>query len=128
MKIYIAGSYDRKREFRLVAKKLNANGHLVMSSWIDSRLKSCENLSDEKKRQIALEDLKDLFASDCLLFFSGGRSMGGRFVELGLALNHPGKQIALIGDRENVFHYLPAVRKFFTVEGFLTWAKKEDER
>ena len=69
-------------------------------------------ISGEERGRFAQEDLDDLDAADTFVLWNprhhhrGGR--GGRHVETGYALAH-GKRVILVGERENVFHYLPEV-------------------
>ena len=115
MKIYLASRYSRIEEMQTYADQLYANGHEITSRWIKGNHQiSDEGLSiqaEESKRiQFAQEDLEDLSTADIIIAFTeeprATNSRGGRHVELGYALGL-GKQIIIIGHRENVFCCLP---------------------
>lgn len=122
---YLAAGYSRRDEMMEFADTLRQYGHEVKCRWITG---SHQGMSDE---DAAIEDFEDLIKCDGLIAFSamgkGKRNKGGRHVEFGMAvaLNKP---TVLIGDRENVFHYLPVVDQFDTVEDFLDYlSEREDE-
>ena len=102
LKIYLAASWSRREEMRDVRVKLEGEGHVVTSRWLDEK-------EGEPKAVAARADLDDIDASDVLLAFTEnadvGYQTGGRHVELGYAL---AKRIPviLVGLRENVFHHL----------------------
>ena len=54
------------------------------------------------------------------MHFRSGR--GGRHVEFGLAIAW-GKPVYLVGERENVFHWLPQVRVFPALDEVVNYLK-----
>jgi nucleoside 2-deoxyribosyltransferase len=111
MKIYIAGRYSRRDEFREVAKQLIAMGHEVTSRWLQEDEPLQSHMGDhtpEWYAHTALIDLADINEAAAVLFFAEdpkvGTPRGGRHVEFGYALAK-GKFIFVIGPEENVFHY-----------------------
>lgn len=131
MKIYIAARFSRRPECNALARALIAQGHTVTSRWVkpDSNHVLPTGLSaqaeDSERERFALEDVDDVRECDLLVSLqeeprSNGR--GGRHVEFGLALGL-GKEVACVGPRETVFHHLPAVKPFDTVEQFLEYTK-----
>lgn len=116
MKVYLAARYSRNADMREVAAHLRARGEEVTSRWINGSHELGEHPTDEARERLALEDLEDLQAADVVLAFSEeprtmSNSRGGRHVEFGLAIGL-GKPVFVVGPKENVFHYLPAVRHF----------------
>ena len=99
--VYIAAPYPFRDEAILVMNDLEAAGFVVTSRW----LKAPDELADEHARK----DLADVAAADVLLALNppGWESAGtgGRHVELGYAIALR-KQIVLVGERSNIFHYL----------------------
>jgi hypothetical protein len=74
--------------------------------------------------ETATDDIEDIDRADAVLFFSEdplvGLPRGGRHVEFGYALGTR-KSIAVIGPKENVFHYLKGefnILHFKSVEHF----------
>lgn len=110
MRIYIAGRWSRRAEFRRYARHLEAHGHVVTSRWLAQRT---DAKSPAKARAEAERDLADVLRSDVLLAFtepSRTNSRGGRFCELGAALA-TGIQVHLVGGHvENVFSELVPVQ------------------
>jgi hypothetical protein len=79
----------------------------------------------------AIDDLEDIDRSDTLLFFSEdplvGIPRGGRHVEFGYALG-TGKRVCVVGGHENVFHFLPEVVHYFTLQDFLEGERIDDRQ
>ena len=116
MKFYLAARYSRRNEMRAVARELESLGHTVGSRWLHAD----PNRSDV---QAATEDIEDLRDASGLILFTeepncGGRNRGGRHVEFGWALAS-GMEVFIVGPRENVFHYMPEVKVFDTLQRLL---------
>ncbi|MGH7746140.1 MAG: hypothetical protein ACREQ5_15420 [Candidatus Dormibacteria bacterium] len=123
MRIYLAARYSRNSEMRGVRDVLTALGHEVTSRWIDCHAGKYltsftpEHLNDDPEycARLGLHDLEDVDAADAVLSFTDttGGGKGGRHVEFGYALAHPGgKRVILVGPRENIFHTLPQVEHY----------------
>jgi hypothetical protein len=113
MKIYIAGSFYRKLEFRNYAAKLREHGHEVTSSWLDSVNGDDGDLSDDQKAVAAAYNLVDLKNSELVLSFTepefGGNHRGGRHVELGYGLGREIYNVCVGTAEEHIFHHSPTV-------------------
>lgn len=68
----------------------------------------------------AEQDVEDVATADLVIVFTSpeGSSRGGHHVEFGLALGLR-KKLIVIGPRQSVFHWLPAVGQFDTFDDFL---------
>lgn len=67
----------------------------------------------------AASDLADIDAADVVLVFTEHPSTSGGFhVETGYALAK-GKRVVIIGERINLFHHLPQVQVYPTLEAFI---------
>jgi nucleoside 2-deoxyribosyltransferase len=111
-KIYLASRYQDHPLMREWRDLLASRGFVVVARWIEGN-HEISGVDDDKERvRFAQEDLADIQACDIVImrsdpsFFRSGR--GGRHVELGLAIAW-GKRIVLVGERENVFHWLPQI-------------------
>lgn len=118
MKVYLAARYSKHPEMREFAAYLRARGEEVTSRWIEGSHELGDHPTDEGRRRLATEDLEDLKAADAVIAFSEeprtmSNARGGRHVEFGLAIAM-GKQIIVVGPRENVFHYLPGIERVST--------------
>ena len=114
MKVYLAASFPRLREMRERRADLEKRGHTVTSRWLDHDPDTnYENIPEHAQQRRAWEDWEDVRASNCFIMFteSPPLSRGGRHTELGLALGL-GKQVVIIGPKENVFHHLLCIRHF----------------
>lgn len=132
MKIYLASSYLRRLELCGYRDRLQAIGHIVTSRWLngahvitdrpDGDDGSCSPEAALLRQVYGNEDLLDLNAASVVIGFTeppNSRSArGGRHVEFGYALAK-GKQLIVVGYRENIFHWLPAVRFFESFDDFL---------
>ena len=127
MKIYIAARFSRRPECNDLAHKLKTRGHIITSRWVkpdsDHVLPTGLSLqaADSERERFALEDVEDVVNCDTLVSLqeeprNNGR--GGRHVEFGLALGL-NKLIVCIGPRETVFHHLPKIIHFNSIEEFL---------
>jgi hypothetical protein len=110
-KVYLAARYDRRDELREHRKVLNSLNIYVTSRWLDEQEPLNSQMgqhSEEFYIETARVDLEDVDAADTIIFFSEnpleGFRRGGRHVEYGYALKG-GKNIVVVGPRENVFHY-----------------------
>lgn len=127
MKFYIAARFSKRPECNALAHKLKELGHTITSRWVkpDSDHVKPTGLSqqaaDKERQRFALEDVEDVRDCDAMVSLmeqprSDGR--GGRHVEFGIGLAL-GKHQFIIGPRETVFHHLPEVKHFDTVDEFL---------
>jgi hypothetical protein len=125
VKIYIASRYGRKEEMKVVAAKLNAAGHKVASFWIyeiHPTDVTMDQVNDAELRETAMADYIELGAADAMLFFAEDPLVvpprGGRHVEFGIAIGM-GKDIYVIGPKENIFHHFRNVKHFKNLEEFI---------
>jgi len=106
MKIYIAAPYPIRQQAIQAKEYLERHGHIVTSRWLIEEQTGMSH-------QHAQGDLEDVAAAQLLLALHPegwhNKGTGGRHVELGYALAL-GKQIVVIGQRTNNFHYLDCVR------------------
>jgi hypothetical protein len=124
-KVYIAGRYSRRDEFRIYAKALSNFGISCTSTWLLEQEPLNSQMGDhsvEFYTKTAIIDLRDVDRADSVLFFSEdplvGTPRGGRHVEFGYAL-HAGKQIYVIGPKENIFHYIKEIINVPTMVDFI---------
>lgn len=120
VKFYLAACYGRHVEMQSYANQLVALGHSVTSRWIWGGHDLREDAPPEENKRLAQEDLLDIYQSGMLIYFADVpyNGLGGRHVEFGIAAAR-GIAIAIIGHRENVFHYLPAVELYPTWRDFI---------
>lgn len=116
MKIYIAAMYSLKDQMREYRDRLRADGHEIVSTWMDETHDATSCLADISPNllaQYARNDLKEIAACDVILFFSEEPTVptrrGGRHVEFGYALAWK-KKIVVCGPQENIFHLLPQIQ------------------
>jgi len=145
MKIYLAACYSRRVELLGYRAELEAMGYVVTSRWLNGSHQisssgvpigdSGEALiegddggqSEEAKRlrqSFAQEDVADLDEATVIIAFTepprSTASRGGRHVEFGVALgwsmSDGDYRLIVVGYRENLFHWLPAVEFYATWE------------
>lgn len=122
MKIYLASRYSRREELCKYRDELVAAGHEVTSSWLDTNWRPNEEGASaappEYRREWAQKDFNDVRAAGCLIYFaSGTRGRGGCHVEVGIALGIQ-STVVVIGEPENLFHFLPNVIRVESWEKF----------
>lgn len=121
MKVYLAAPYQWKDRIIERATELRSLEIEVTSSWLEEPHKPSTTLSeltDEQHAQYALRDLQDINEADILILFAVPSTdtpipRAGRHVEFGYALAAR-KSVWLVGNKENIFHYLPQIRIFET--------------
>lgn len=125
MRVYLAAKYPRRDEMREVAVRLKEAGFQVTSRWLEETAPLDGGLHDGtplSHMKTALQDIADIDHADMLLFFAEdsyvGIPRGGRHFECGFAYGR-GKRIAIIGEPENNFHYLPRIIHYKDVDSFL---------
>jgi len=123
MQVYIAGQYARKLEFREYAAQCRQQGITVGARWLDESEAPTIGLndnSDEKLAHYGQRDYQDIQDCDIFVFFAEPNTnqppRGGRHVEFGMAVQLR-RPIVVIGQPENIFHYLP----WLDVEFFDNW-------
>lgn len=132
-RIYIAGRYARRAEFKQYAERLITQGHAITSSWLEgppNRTDAMDDLNHAKRRSVAKRDLEDVAKANLFIGFTQPRTdteigvtRGGRHFEAGYMYaqiewarhladhsNLPGGHSYLprqvvIGPRENVFEF-----------------------
>lgn len=111
MKVYVAAPWVKRPEARVVADRLVAHGHTVVSRWLHL------HGDTDDPRVLAIEaqnDVDDVRRADVLVLCNLEKSEG-KSVETGIALAS-GLSVIVIGQRSNIFHYLPAVRVVESVD------------
>lgn len=125
MRVYLAARYSRKKEIKSLIPILLEHNILTTSRWLHESASETAHLDEFTPafcRQTAAIDLEDIDLADTFVFFAEdpliGTPRGGRHVEFGYALAR-GKRIVVIGRHENIFHYLPQIVCYVTIQDFL---------
>jgi hypothetical protein len=110
--VYLAAQFARRDELAVYAAKLRSAGWEVTSSWLDQTTPLDGKMSNHLRQdnyRFASRDWEDVRKADHLVLFTEdplvGVPRGARHVEFGMALAS-GKAVAIVGPRENVFHWL----------------------
>jgi nucleoside 2-deoxyribosyltransferase len=125
MKVYLASRYPRRKELSALVPLLKEHNISVTSRWLNETLSPNTTLHEVSPAfclETALIDLEDIDRADTIVFFSEdpliGTPRGGRHVEFGYALAK-GKRIIVLGGNENIFHFLPHIIHYSTIQDFL---------
>jgi hypothetical protein len=128
-RIYIAGRFSRRREFRNYAALLRQRGATIDARWLErdqtgfsaAQLRSGDKSAETYFDGVAAEDLRDLMRSNMLLSFTenddAGYTSGGRHVEFGVAYVN-GLTLVIVGPRENAFHCHGVAAQYANFEDF----------
>jgi len=128
-RFYIAARLKRVGEAKGLRVRLEDRGYQVTSSWLDRGYQPEETgfASVVLAREAADTGLQEVRDCNALILLSEKHSSartvggGGRHVEVGYALALS-KTIAIIGERENVFHFVSGVLCFANADELLKWA------
>ncbi len=112
---YLAAPFGRQAELRAYADKLRDLGHTVTSRWLMEDEAVYKTLGPKGTAEM---DLADIDNAGVLISFteppdSKVPPRGGRHVEFGYAYA-TGRELWVVGYRENIFHHLRGVRLFDT--------------
>jgi hypothetical protein len=96
----------RRAELRMLADRLHADGHEVVSSWI-RRDDRDENMSDEQKADAMAANENDLLRANVVVMFGEkpnvpGAERGCRWVDWGSQFNRTDVRRIVVGPRENL--------------------------
>jgi len=121
MKIYIA-SHD-KTEALKVAAELREHGHTITSRWLKQEFNPTETYTEEDRRRIACQDVRDIHESQILILISGkDKYSGGKFVEAGFALaDH--LEVIVLGHRENMMLWHPNIPAFDSISEIINYLR-----
>lgn len=130
MRVYLAGRFSRFEELNGYRAELEAAGIEVTSRWLLGAHEWVgtpdEEIPVERLAQFAVDDLEDIDAADVIVCFTepprSGPARGGRHFEAGYALA-VGKDILVVGHRENVFYALPEITFAPDWESALCWLR-----
>lgn len=115
-KIYLAALFSRRAEMEGIADSLKICGFEIVARWVYG------GEGGLSREQIALLDIEDVNKSDIVVSFTQPHGTanpgGGRHTEFGYALAK-GKELVVVGDREQVFHHHPAVTVYPTLYAWL---------
>lgn len=108
MKIYVSGTYNDQKRLRAEASRLNALGHAITGTWLQEVQKPAVLEEADWHRCLAVKDLAEVAAADCIVCdLDGTSSSGGRYVEWGFALGRFNMLKVLVGKSDwGVFNTL----------------------
>jgi nucleoside 2-deoxyribosyltransferase len=116
---YLAAKYAYRTRAQMVAHHITKAGHQVCATWL---IDLHDGTSQEAQASYAALDLRDIEQADTLVLLqfpcADPEPSTGRHIEYGYALAK-GKAIILVGPRTSVFHWLPFVQHFSTLDAFL---------
>lgn len=122
MKVYLAGRYTRREELAGYIGILGESGYLVTSRWLVGHKQSWTGETNPLWTAFAMADFEDVDGAEMVISFTHPRGTlttgGGRHAEFGYGYAR-GKQMIVIGERENVFHHLPGVEVYPDITSFL---------
>ena len=131
MKAYLATHYSRKMEAIQVVHDLEDMNIEVVSTWHKEPHKpstSMHEVSSAFCRRTAKRDIKELQSADTFILLSVDPDFkftrGGHCVEEGWA-QALGLRFLLVGPRQNVFCYLPGIKRVKTWEAGKRWLAKQ---
>lgn len=119
MKIYIAASFTKREQACRLRDRLIECGFIITSGWLNGQYPLYGNGNNLDMEKFSQMDLEDVTRAYCVVQITDvsiedknnkQQTKGGRHTELGFALAQ-GKHVFLLGPREQVFHFHPAVHQ-----------------
>lgn len=117
MKIYLSDSLKNVENTRKVAKRLEEQGHKIVSSWVFENYGETlqDPLTDRNLcEKISEQNLVDMRKANIFVFFPATGSSPGKNVEFGYMMKTKGVLVVVVGKFTSVFHSIADV--FFTEE------------
>lgn len=108
MQFYTAGPFKDRDYVREVRGALQVAGYKVKADWLDIDATSDEAVLEAYLKEMALVDLKDVIAADCLIYCNTGTLSEGKATELGVAIAML-KPVIIVGPggrKNNIFCHL----------------------
>lgn len=129
MKIYLAARYSSKKEVCALAKKLEAAGQQIVSTWHNPEKESIpySKVTKQKMTKEAITDFNDLEKADTIVaceVFGDKGSRGARHAEFGYGMARD-YMLIVYGDRWHCFHYLPETYIVKTEKALINLLKKQ---
>ena len=122
--IYVAAPWKRKDEAREAKCILEKEGFIVTSRWID--LHGDVDKMDPSTRayieEQSIHDVEDVYDADVLVLLNLEKSEG-KACETGMALAE-GIPVILVGERTNIFHWLPVIVQVDNLQGAISQLKE----
>ena len=135
LKVYLAASFSRQAEMRLVASRLVDVGVEITSRWLfENQGMKHGNARRKFMFRCALTDLEDVRAADVLVRFSDDLSeafipsnlgTGARHFETGYAFAL-GKPIIIVGGQQNVFDFVSSMTHVKDVDALVDYFNPEE--
>jgi hypothetical protein len=114
-RIYLSARWERQQELRAVRNALLGYGYEVPCRWLDETVDVATNQDRAMAARHCIEDITE--CGEFVAFTESARrtERGGRFAELGIALEQ-GCRVILCGPREeNIFHHLSTLEQVDSV-------------
>lgn len=114
--VYISAPFELFDHARRLRAQLQGLGIRVQARWMDEEVPEYNphdvGATATRNAQWANNDLEDISLVDAVVLINPGawkhKGSGGRHTEIGYALNCA-IPIFILGERTNVFHYLPGI-------------------
>jgi len=113
--LYLAARFERQDEMRVYRDRLELAGHVVTSRWLDEPGPAVPEYPAEAA-QMCLEDIAR--SRWFVIFTDREMGRGGKDFETAWALTQC-LGVRIVGPRVHVFHFLPAIVQYDTVDEFL---------
>lgn len=131
MKVYLAGPYRSRAQLQRCAAELEQVGYTPCARWLEGDHEGAPDAATDAlladRQRWAREDLADVHEAAVVVAFTASAAWymspahtgavpvnfgasGGRHIETGYALR-TGKHVVLVGQPENVFHWLPGITR-----------------
>jgi len=126
-KLYLAGSWECREEFRDYRQVIEALGFEVTSEWLDEEDAPHSVYTPAlavSHRASAIRDIENIESADFVVCFTEDplvpRVGGGRHWECGYAYA-VGLPVVYVGEKEHIFHHLPSATFLPTLNDLYLW-------
>jgi hypothetical protein len=131
LRVYIAARFARKAEVAELAGLIECAGAEVCTAWFNDPMPADADLDDytvEQAEALASRDLSEMRSANLCISLTEDPNAtwkrGGRHQEFGFCLGQ-GLPLWIVGPRETIYHYLPWVECFATVQEMLDALRQE---
>jgi hypothetical protein len=118
LSVYLSAAYSEKNRVKQFALRLHNFGIKVTSTWMDESYEPDVKMSDVPEsflKETACNDCSEMDEAEIMVLFSVPCTTltvrGGKHFETGYMV-HSGKEVYVIGPKENIFHHLSNMTHF----------------
>ncbi|MBU2104668.1 MAG: hypothetical protein KKF67_02755 [Nanoarchaeota archaeon] len=125
MKIYVAASFEKKKEVLEIYQRLKQLGHKISGDWTAHKFIRPYKENQELAKQYSIEDINGIKNCDIFILIPDEISSRGKYIEFGAAVLSNIKSskpiIYVVGkfNSDSIFYFHPQVKRVDSIDEVL---------